>query len=95
MPDPFDKILIDAADAVAKGAYGVAVLCHSAETADKLKRLLYVHRAKAQKIGINDYDDLSISFSPHAGDILYIYRKEQEDGEENRQAAQEDDAPTV
>jgi hypothetical protein len=55
--------------------FGIGVICTSAETADALKRLLYVKRAKAREQGNLAYDNLSLSFSPHAGDILYIYRK--------------------
>jgi hypothetical protein len=76
LADGFDKILVDAASQKC----GVAVICHSADMADKLRRLLYVRRAKAQKEDERVYDNLSLSFSPHAGDILYIHKKEAPDG---------------
>jgi hypothetical protein len=71
MTDPFDNLLAVAT----KQPIGVAVLCHTAKAADQLKRLLYVRRAKAQERGVTDYNVLSISFSPHAGDILYLYKR--------------------
>ncbi len=56
---------------------GVAVLCTSAKAADALRRKLYVARADARKRGEKSYEILTISFSPHAGDILYLHKKQE------------------
>ncbi len=61
---------------------GLALICNSAENADSAKRQLYAARAKARDKGNKTFDALSISMSPHADDILYIYsREESEDNE--------------
>jgi len=69
--DKFEQALKDAAES----KHGLALLCHGAMAADKVRRLLYVRRAHAQKRGVRDYDSLSISFSPNSGDMLFIYTK--------------------
>lgn len=92
--DPFEQIL---ADAISAGGdfVGAAVLCRSVEAADKLRRILYIRRAKAQRAGNHQYDGLSISFSPHANDILYVYRKSEDNAEESRASVEEGDGQTV
>lgn len=54
---------------------GIAALCTSREAADELRQALYIVRSKARESGEMKYDVLSMSISPHAGDILYIYRQ--------------------
>jgi hypothetical protein len=78
MLDPIEKILQRASEF----PHGMAVLCQSPDAADRLRRLLYVRRAKAREREDTSYDHLSISFSPHAGDILYIYPKPPEEPHE-------------
>lgn len=60
-------------DGAMKEAVGIAVLCHSREAADTLRQSLYVVRAKAREAGNMTYEELTLSISPHAGDILFIY----------------------
>ena len=71
MADPFDKAL---KDALAQPV-GIGIICHGAKQADQLRRLLYDRRAKARAAGDPEPSTLSISFSPHAGDVLYIYKR--------------------
>lgn len=60
--------------------YGIAALCHSSEAADTLKRKLYECRALLREEGDRSFDTLSMSISPHSGDILYIYKRREENG---------------
>lgn len=75
--DKFLEILEKAVD----HSVGFAVLCSSAEAADKLRRLLYVKRAEAREGGDVRFDCLSMSLSPHAGEILYIYKESSDEQE--------------
>jgi hypothetical protein len=59
---------------------GIALLCNSSEDADTAKRKLYEARAVAREAGNKEFDDLSMSISPHSGDILYVYHKDQRNG---------------
>ena len=78
MPDEFDGILEEAINQ----PVGCVALCSSAEAADKLRRLLYVRRAQAREGGDFRFDCLSMSLSPHSGEILYIYRKQSDEPQE-------------
>ncbi len=73
--DAFENVLAFAS----KQPVGIAVLCHGAKEADKLKRKLYALRAAAREAGNKDYDELTLSFSPHSGDILYVYKRAPKD----------------
>jgi hypothetical protein len=73
---------------------GLALMCHSAETADQAKRQLYSARAKAREGGDNSFDSLSISMSPHSDEILYIYESEDKDAQSTGSQAEScDDTP--
>lgn len=56
---------------------GLAAMCISTEAADTLKRKLYEARAKARDQGDHRFDLLSMSISPHSGEVLYIYKREE------------------
>ena len=75
--DKFEQILDDAI----KHDFGVGVLCNGAPQADALKRLLYKKRAEARERGDTRYDRLSLSFSPHAGDVLFVHKKKEDPDE--------------
>jgi len=74
--------------------HGYGVLCPSPEAADKVRRLLYLRRAKAREGGDARFDCLSISFSPHSGEILYVHRKDSDESEK-RPPPEENDSPVL
>lgn len=59
--------------------WGIAILCHSREKADDVRQALYAERLRLREAGDNSYDALSLSISPHAGDVLYVYRTERKE----------------
>jgi hypothetical protein len=64
--------------------HGIGVLCTDSQAADQAKRQLYLARAKDREAGTvegSNYDDLSISQSPHSTSILYIYVKKETDAQ--------------
>ena len=74
---------------------GLALICHSAEAAHEAKRQLYSARAKARQSGDNSFDSLSISMSPHADHILYLYESEEQDAQSTGTQAEAGDTETV
>ncbi len=54
---------------------GIAEYCKSPQAADTLKRKLYETRATQREQGIDKFDVLSISISPHSEEILFIYKR--------------------
>ena len=73
---------------------GLALICKCAEGADQAKRQLYLARAKAREGGDDSLDTLSISLSPHADDILFIYKRK-EDAESTREGSDLSDDQVV
>jgi hypothetical protein len=60
---------------------GIGVLCWGDDGADRLRRQLYMERLDARKEGILDFDGLSLSISPSAHNILFIYHRGKSDGQ--------------
>lgn len=54
---------------------GIGVLCHGDDGADKLRRQLYAERLDARKEGVDSFDKLSLSISPAAHNVLFIYHR--------------------
>ena len=58
---------------------GRALICNNREAAEKVRQHLYLVRAKLRDNSEDNtcpFDELTISVSPHSGEILYVYRQE-------------------